>query len=85
MAIELSRGLSLNSINNTISVALQAQEARFNNILSSIQSKGSDNVSQLDLLQVQQQLQQLNLFVDLQSTIVKAYSDSVKGVIQKSS
>lgn len=85
MAIEVSRGLSLNSINNTISAALQTQEARFNGTLSSIQAKGSDNISQLDLLQMQQQLQQLNLFVDLQSTIVKAYSDSVKGVIQKSS
>lgn len=85
MAIELSRGLSLNKINTTISAALQTQEARFNSTLSSIESKGSDNISQLDLLQMQQQLQQLNLFVDLQSTIVKAYSDSVKGIIQKAS
>jgi len=80
-----TQGVSLNTINNTISSSLQAQEARFSSTLSSIQAKGSDSISQLDLLQVQQQMQQLNLFVDLISTIVKAFSDSVKGVIQKSS
>lgn len=80
-----TQGVSLNTINNTISSSLQAQEAKFSSTLSSIQAKGSDSISQLDLLQVQQQMQQLNLFVDLISTIVKAFSDSVKGVIQKSS
>jgi len=80
-----TQGVSLKTINNTISSSLQAQEARFSSTLSSIQAKGSDSISQLDLLQVQQQMQQLNLFVDLISTIVKAFSDSVKGVIQKSS
>lgn len=80
-----TQGVSLNTINNTISSSLQAQETKFSSTLSSIQAKGSDSISQLDLLQVQQQMQQLNLFVDLISTIVKSFSDSVKGVIQKSS
>jgi len=80
-----NQGVSLDTVNNTLSTSLQAQEANFSSTLSSIQAKGTDSISQLDLLQVQQQMQQLNLFVDLISTIVKAISDSLKGVIQKSS
>ena len=80
-----TQGVSLNTINNTIANSLQTQENNFNSTLSSLQAKGPDSLSQMDLLQVQQQMQQLNLFVDLMSTIVKSFSDSVKGVIQKSS
>jgi hypothetical protein len=85
MNIPLSGGLNLNTINNSIGSALQAKETQFTSTMSTIESKGSDSVSQFDLLAVQQQMQQLNMFVDLLSTIVKSFSDSVKGVIQKSS
>jgi len=84
MSISMSSGVTLDSISQTIGTSLQSQEANFNQLLSQIQSKGSDNISQADMLQLQQGLSKLNLFVDLQSTIIKSISDSLKGVIQKS-
>jgi type III secretion protein F len=83
-SISMSTGVTLNSISQTIGSSLQSQETSFNQLLSQIQSKGSDNISQADMLQLQQGLSKLNLFVDLQSTIIKSISDSLKGVIQKS-
>ncbi|MVW70496.1 MULTISPECIES: EscF/YscF/HrpA family type III secretion system needle major subunit [unclassified Bordetella] len=84
MALPITGGLNVNSVNNTLGSALQTKEAQFASTMSSIEARGSDSMTAVDLLQVQQQLQQINMFVDLMSTIIKSFSDSVKGVIQKS-
>ena len=80
-----SAGLNFNTVNNTIYAALQTQETRLRATLASIQSDADGNVSQADLLRMQQQVQQWTMMVDIQSTITKQIADSLKGVIQKSS
>ena len=80
-----SAGLNFNAVNNTIYAALQTQETRLRTTLASIQSDSDGNVSQADLLRMQQQVQQWTMMVDIQSTITKQIADSLKGVIQKSS
>lgn len=84
MALPLSGGVSIDTINTALGPTLQNQEAQFTSAISTIQAKGGEDMSQFDLIALQQQLQQLNMFVELMSTIVKSFSDSVKGVIQKS-
>ena len=84
MSISVSSGVTLDSVSQTIGSSLQTQESNFNQLLSQIQSKGADMISQGDMLQLQQNLSKLNMFVDLQSTIIKSISDSLKGIIQKS-
>lgn len=84
MSISVSSGITLDSISQSIGSSLQTQESSFNQLLSQIQSKGADGISQGDMLQIQQNLSKLNMFVDLQSTMIKSISDSLKGIIQKS-
>lgn len=77
--------LSINTIVNTVSSAAQVQQTQLTNTLSALEAKGSDGVSQLDVLKLQQKLGLTNMLYELQSTIVKAFLDSVKSIIQKSS
>lgn len=77
-----SSGLSLNQINRTIYQGLSTQESRLRDTLSRI--GGADgSVTQTDMLRMQQEIQQWSILVDIQSTITKQLSDSIKGVIQK--
>jgi type III secretion protein F len=48
-------------------------------------SNADGSVSQAQMLQMQQQIQQWTMMIDIQSTITKQIADSLKGVIQKSS
>lgn len=75
-------GLSLNQVNTTIFQGLRAQETRLRDTLAQIGSKG-DAVDQTDMLRMQQQVQQWTMLVEIQSTITKQISDSIKSVIQK--
>lgn len=77
--------LSINTITNTVSSAAQTQQTRLKSTLSALEARGSDGISQLDVLKLQQQMGLTNMFYELQSTIVKAFMDSVKSIIQKSS
>ncbi|HLU14358.1 MAG TPA: EscF/YscF/HrpA family type III secretion system needle major subunit [Burkholderiaceae bacterium] len=75
-------GLSLNQINRTIYQGLSTQESRLRDTLSRI--GGADgSVSQTDMLRMQQEIQQWSILVDIQATITKQLSDSIKSVIQK--
>jgi type III secretion protein F len=80
-----SAGMNFNTVNNTIYTALQSQETRLRATLASIQTDSDGNVSQADLLRMQQQVQQWTMMVEIQSTMTKQIADSLKGVIQKSS
>lgn len=78
-------GLSFNDINNTIYQGLRTQESKLRSTLSNLGTNADGSVSQTDLLQMQQQVQQWTMMVEIQSTITKQVSDALKGIIQKAS
>ncbi len=80
-----SSGLNFNNVNNTIYAGLRTQETGLRDTISTIGSRGDGAVSQTDMLMLQQQISQWSMLVDIQSTITKQISDSLKSVIQKSS
>lgn len=80
-----SAGLNFNAINDTIYKSIATQESKLRNTISGISTDADGNVSQTDLLKMQQETQQWTMLIDLQSTITKQIADSLKGVIQKSS
>jgi len=78
-----SSGLNFNNINNTVYNAISTQEGNLRRTLETISKNGDGSVSQADMLQMQQQMQQWTILIDIQSTITKQIADSLKGVIQK--
>ncbi|HLU79774.1 EscF/YscF/HrpA family type III secretion system needle major subunit [Yanghanlia caeni] len=78
-------GLNFNAINNTIYNSIRTQETRLRDTISSLNTNSDGNISQTDLLKLQQQTQQWTMMIELQSTITKQIADSLKGIIQKSS
>lgn len=80
-----SAGLNFNALNDTIYNSIRSQESKLRSTISSISTDADGNISQTDLLKLQQQTQQWTMMIELQSTITKQISDSLKGVIQKSS
>jgi type III secretion protein F len=80
-----SAGLNFNAVNDTIYNSIRTQESKLRDTISSISTDADGNVSQTDLLKLQQQTQQWSMMIELQSTITKQISDSLKGIIQKSS
>ncbi|HET8597398.1 MAG TPA: EscF/YscF/HrpA family type III secretion system needle major subunit [Castellaniella sp.] len=80
-----SAGLNFNAVNDTIYNSIRAQESKLRDTISGISTDADGNVSQTDLLKLQQQTQQWSMMIELQSTITKQISDSLKGIIQKSS
>lgn len=80
-----SAGLNFNNINNTIYDSIRSQESRLRDTISNISTDADGNISQADLLKLQQQTQQWTMMVELQSTLTKQIADSLKGVIQKAS
>jgi len=85
MAISVSGsgGLNISELNNTIYRSIEAHESKLRTTLNDIRQKGDGNVSQADLLMMQQEVQQWSMMIELQSTITKQISDSLKSVIQK--
>jgi len=77
-------GLNFNNLNNTVYEGIRAQETQLRNTISTIGSQGDGSISQADMLAMQQQVQQWSMLVEIQSTITKQISDSLKSVIQKS-
>lgn len=80
-----SAGMNFNALNETIYNSIRSQEGKLRSTISSISTDADGNVSQTDLLKLQQQTQQWTIMIELQSTITKQIADSIKGVIQKSS
>lgn len=80
-----SAGPNFNSVNDTIYNSIRTQESKLRDTISGISTDADGNVSQTDLLMLQQQTQQWTMMIDLQSTLTKQIADSLKGIIQKSS
>ena len=83
--ISNSTEINFNNLNSTIYSRLSTQETELRNTLNTISVDSDGNVSQADLLKMQQQLQQWSIMIDLQSTMTKQIGDSLKAVIQKAS
>lgn len=77
-----ANSLNFNNVNNTIFSAIRTQETNLQQTLQTINSNANGSVSQADLLNLQQQINQWSSLVSIQSTIIKSISDSLKGVIQ---
>ena len=80
-----SSTVTFNTINDTLYSAVSAGENRLRTTLNNLQRDADGNVSQADLLRMQQEVSKWTMMVELQSSITKQVSDSLKGVIQKSS
>ncbi|SEK10174.1 type III secretion protein F [Variovorax sp. OK605] len=80
MAISsVGNSVTFQSINNSVANVTQRAEA---NLQTRIAAMG-DNPTTSDLLGLQQEVQQWNMFTQIQSTLVKEVADAMKGVIQK--
>ena len=80
-----SSGLNFNTVNSTIYDSIRTQETNLQSTLANMGTNADGSVSQAQMLQMQQQIQQWTMMIDIQSTITKQIADSLKGVIQKSS
>lgn len=78
-----SSSVTYDSINNTIYAGVRARETQLRDTLSKLQTDADGAVSQADMLRLQQEVTQWTLMIDIQSTMTKQVSDSLKGVIQK--
>lgn len=74
-----SAGLTFDSINASIAQVTTRREASLKELISGL----GDSPSTTDMLNMQQQIQQWSMFTQIQSTMVKEISDTMKGVIQK--
>jgi len=74
-------GINFDLVNRTLYSAVTARET---DLRSTIERVGNlDNPSTTDLLLMQQDVQQWSMMIQIQSTVVKELSDSMKGIIQK--
>ena len=81
--LSTSASLNFNNVNNTVYSAIQTQETQLNQTMQTISSSSNNGtVSQAQMLQLQQQINQWSMLVQIQSTIIKSIGDSLKGVIQ---
>jgi len=80
-----SSGLNFNKLNDTIYSSIRAQENRLRDTIASISTDADGNISQTDLLKLQQEVQQWTMLIELQSNLTKQIGDSLKGIIQKAS
>lgn len=80
--LSTASSLNFNNVNNTIYSAIQTQETQLNQTMQTISAAGDGTVSQAQMLELQQQINQWSMLVQIQSTIIKSIGDSLKGVIQ---
>ena len=81
MAVEFS----FSTINSTLFQGLENKQVELTNSITNTGTDTNGNISTLDMLKLQQQLQQYTMMSDLTSTMNKSMSDSMKSVIQKAS
>lgn len=75
----MANDLTFDSINSSIAKITSRREASLKELIGSL----GDSPSTTEVLSLQQQIQQWSMFTQIQSTIVKEISDTLKGVIQK--
>jgi type III secretion protein F len=72
--------LSFDSINTTVASAVSATEVK---LQARVAGMDPANVSPTDLLLLQQDVSKWSMMTQVQSTLVKELSDTMKGIIQK--
>ncbi len=73
-------GVTFDYINTTVgTVVTNAEQA----LKTRAAALNSANVSQTELLMLQQEVSKWSLMTQIQSTLVKEVSDAMKGIIQK--
>ena len=77
-------GLNLTDISGTMTNAIQQQSSNIMSQLNSIQADGA-NVSPAQLVQMQAYVQLWSSMIELESSIVKVYSDTMKQVVTNAS
>lgn len=77
-------GLNLTDISGTMTNAIQQQSSNIMSQLNSIQADGA-NVSPAQLVQMQAYVQLWSSMIELESSIVKVYSDTMKQVVTNTS
>lgn len=79
MIAALNSGITFDYINSSIASVVQSRESDLKTQISKL----GVNPTTTDLLNLQQQIQQWTMVTQIQSTLVKEISDTMKGVIQK--
>ncbi|MBS1196615.1 MAG: type secretion protein [Proteobacteria bacterium] len=74
-------GMSFDSVNASIATVVSNAE---NTLKTRIASLDPATVSPTDLLLLQQEVSKWTMMNEIQSTVVKQLSDTMKGIIQKS-
>ena len=74
-------GINFSVVNSSIYSAVQNRETQLRERITSIDN--TENPGSLDLLMMQQEIQQWSMMIQIQSTVVKELSDTMKGIIQK--
>lgn len=82
MAFISSPGINFETVNRTIAQSVTAREASLRRTITEVGNQ--ETPSSVDLLLMQQEIQQWSMMIQIQSTVVKELSDSMKGIIQKS-
>ncbi len=80
--INTQSSISIGFINSTVMQAYVGREQALRKSISDLQAKGGD-VSNLDMISLQQSVQEWSLASQVLSTLAKEISDAMKGVIQK--
>lgn len=75
-------GINFELVNSSVYEAVKTRETLLRNRIVEIGSE--ENPGTLDLLLLQQEIQQWSMMIQIQSTVVKELSDTMKGIIQKS-
>lgn len=74
-------GVTFDYINSTVSTAVDNAEATLKTKVASLDPA---QVSPTELLMLQQEVSKWTMMTQIQSTLVKELSDTMKGIIQKS-
>ena len=74
--------ISFNYINDTVMQAYFAREQDLRTSIAALRAKGQD-VSNVDLLDLQTKVQQWSLMTQVQTTLTKELGDTMKGIVQK--
>lgn len=71
--------ISFSSIGNTLYNAVQNKETALKTLMQTVGS----NPTTTDLLTMQSAMNEWSMSIQLNSTMVKEYSDALKGIVQK--
>ncbi len=71
------KSVSLESLNNTLTPVFQTAETRLSEKIDNL----GENPTTADMMLMQQELARWNIMVQMHSTIIKDFKDSVQGVI----